>query len=597
MSTLKIAGLPIAKVSEAKPRVNMLVYGESGIGKGHPHGTAILTTVGWTKIENIVVGDAVIDMDGNPVPVVGVYPRGVLPTYDVIFNDGSQVSVDAEHLWVTRTNNQQHRQQPWAVLDTEYLRETLHRKWRIPMVEPIEFVSIPLDIHPYVMGVLLGDGSMSKPSGSVEVSTDIATMREVIPLLPESVEAKRSPGDMRSPKWGLYTQHATDNPVLQALGGYGLRGKRSFDKFIPQVYLFSSVENRVALLQGLMDTDGELTLREDAGSNVSYSTSSPQLAEDVTFLVQSLGGTVRRSVRDEPKYLYQGELKTGRPSYRLNFCLPVELVPFRSRKGYVPPTKYLPNRIIRDIVQAEDREVICLAVDSPSHTYVTEHCIVTHNTRLAGSSDAVPDMRRTLFVDVEGGTLTLRDLYPECETVRVRSWAEMQQVYEALFDGKHDYTTVVVDSLTEVQKMSMDAIMRKLIEEFEERSVDVPGLREWGINQEQTRKFVRAFRDLPMNTIFTALVKQDKNPRTGAMKRKPSLSGKLADEVSGFLDIVAYLYAKEIDGENKRILLCGQTEDTVAKDRSNKLPMTIEDPTMESIWQILNKEQDVAAQG
>lgn len=218
-------------------------------------------------------------------------------------------------------------------------------------------------------------------------------------------------------------------------------------------------------------------------------------------------------------------------------------------------------------------------------------------TRLAGSADAVPGMRRTLLIDVEGGTLTLRNLYPEVESVRVKSWAEMQMVYDELFAGTHDFTTIIVDSLTEVQKMSMDGIMRKLVEEFEDRSAEVPGLREWNINLEQTRKFVRAFRDLPMNTIFTALVKADKNPRTGAMKRKPSLSGKLGDEVSGFLDIVSYLYAKEIDGVNKRFLLCGQTEDTVAKDRSNKLPLTIEEPTMSTIWQILNEENHGAAQG
>ena len=220
-------------------------------------------------------------------------------------------------------------------------------------------------------------------------------------------------------------------------------------------------------------------------------------------------------------------------------------------------------------------------------------------TRLAGSADAVPDMRRTLFIDVEGGTLTLRDLYPDIESVRVRSWAEMQSVYEALFDGKHDFTTVIIDSLTEIQKMSMDGIMRKLVEEYDDRSAEVPGLREWNINLEQTRKFVRAFRDLPMNTIFTALVKTDKDQRTGTVKRKPSLSGKLADEVSGFLDIVVYLYAKEIDGENKRILLCSQTENTVAKDRTNKLPMTMEEPTMNDIWQILNKttEEHHGSQG
>lgn len=218
-------------------------------------------------------------------------------------------------------------------------------------------------------------------------------------------------------------------------------------------------------------------------------------------------------------------------------------------------------------------------------------------TRLAGSADAVPALRRVLLIDVEGGTLTLRDTYPEVETVRVKSWQDMQNVYDALYSGKYDFSTIVVDSLTEIQKMSMDGIMRKLVEEYEERSADVPGLREWNINLEQTRKFVRAFRDLPMNTIFTALVKADKNPRTGAMKRKPSLSGKLADEIAGFLDVVVYLYAKEIDGENKRLLLCTSTEDTVAKDRSNCLPMTIEEPTMDAIWKSLNNKESHGTEG
>lgn len=213
-------------------------------------------------------------------------------------------------------------------------------------------------------------------------------------------------------------------------------------------------------------------------------------------------------------------------------------------------------------------------------------------TRLSGSSDDVPAMRKVLFIDVEGGTLTLRDTYPNVEVIRVKTWPEMQKVYNALYEGTHGYTTIVVDSLTEMQKMSMDTIMRKLIEEQEERDADVPGIREWNINIEQTRKFVRAFRDLPVNTIFTALVQSDKNNRTGSTKRKPSLSGKVKDEVAGFLDIVAYLYIKEIEQENVRVLLCGQTEDTVAKDRSNSLPLTIQNPTMGSVWDALQAKEN-----
>ena len=205
-------------------------------------------------------------------------------------------------------------------------------------------------------------------------------------------------------------------------------------------------------------------------------------------------------------------------------------------------------------------------------------------TTLAGSADLVPEMRKVLVLDIEGGLRSIKSRYPDVESVRIKTWDAMKNVYDRLYAGDLDYNTVIIDSLTEAQKMSMDLIMRKLVQEHEERSVDVPGIREWNINIEQTRKFVRLFRDLPLNIIFTALPRVDKNERTGATRTKPSLSGKVADEVAGFLDIVAYLYTKEHNGENKRMLLCGATQDTVAKDRTDKLSQVIVDPNMSIIW-------------
>jgi len=205
-------------------------------------------------------------------------------------------------------------------------------------------------------------------------------------------------------------------------------------------------------------------------------------------------------------------------------------------------------------------------------------------TTLAGSADDVPEMRRVLILDIEGGTLSLRSRYPNVDSVRIKSWVDMQNVYNELYLDNHGYNTVVLDSLTEIQKMSMDEIMRKLVKEHEDRDADVPGIREWNINIEQTRKFVRLFRDLPINTIFTALSKTDKNPRNGTTRTKPYLSGKVADEVAGFLDIVSYLYTKEVDGEQRRMLLCGATQDNVAKDRTDRLEQVIQQPTMSTIW-------------
>jgi phage nucleotide-binding protein len=208
-------------------------------------------------------------------------------------------------------------------------------------------------------------------------------------------------------------------------------------------------------------------------------------------------------------------------------------------------------------------------------------------TQLAGSADAVPSMRKVLVMDVEGGTLTLGHSYPDVDVVRVKNWDEIADLYDFLEAGNHEYRTVIIDSLTEAQKFNMSAVMAKRILEREEKGEvqdpDVPDMRAWGKNIEQIRKFVRAFRDLEMNTIFTALAKEEKNPRTGAIEKMPYLSGKLAGEVAAFLDIVVYYYVKYFNDEQIRIICTQATDDVVAKDRTGKLPELLEFPTMEEI--------------
>lgn len=215
----------------------------------------------------------------------------------------------------------------------------------------------------------------------------------------------------------------------------------------------------------------------------------------------------------------------------------------------------------------------------------------TGKTTLAGSADAVPSMRPVLFIDVEGGTNSLRHTYPEVSTVRVKTWKEMQALYNALYEGNHPYRTVVLDSLTEIQKFNMYGIMNDLAQKRPDLDPDIPGMREWGKNLEQLRRMVRGFRDLPMHTIFTALKRDDKDAKTGITTMKPSLSGKLADEVAAFLDIVVYYYVKQIgdgtEAEFRRLLLTQKTDAQVAKDRSGRLPMVIEYPTMKLIHEFM----------
>jgi hypothetical protein len=215
-------------------------------------------------------------------------------------------------------------------------------------------------------------------------------------------------------------------------------------------------------------------------------------------------------------------------------------------------------------------------------------------TILAGSADGVPEMRSVLFIDIEGGTESLRSMYPEVQTVRVTTWKEMQNVYNALHAGSSGYNTVVLDSLTEIQKFNMYQIMADLIAQKGDSNrvdPDVPSMREWGKNLEQIRRMVRGFRDLQMHTIFTALERVDKDDRTGMTTIRPSLSGKMADEVAAFLDVVMYYYVKDVkEGDEivtKRLLLTRKTAQHTAKDRSGKLPTVIEDPTMSMVYKLM----------
>jgi hypothetical protein len=175
-----------------------------------------------------------------------------------------------------------------------------------------------------------------------------------------------------------------------------------------------------------------------------------------------------------------------------------------------------------------------------------------------------------------------------------RQWRNVNSTERVSYKGKVYCATVPSgfmvtrrEGKVDVSGNSMAQIMRDLVIQDADRDPDIPSMREWGKNIEQIRRLVRGFRDLPINTIFTALAKTDKDTKTGTVTKKPYLSGKLADEVAAFLDVVVYYYVKNVkEGDEvvqKRLLLTGATDALVAKDRSGNLPMIIQGPTMQRL--------------
>ena len=368
----------------------------TGLGKGSPDWVKILTPTGWTTYADIAVGDQVIGSNGKPTAVTGVYPRGVLPTYKVTFNDGANVVVDGDHLWQVETPVARRENRHPRVLSTRQIMEEgfssedgKHRSVHyIPMVEPVQFAPAaePLPIDPYLLGALIGDGSFA---GNALTFSNIdqhiiAEVRDRLAvygctLVPRR-DRRKTPGTdcdygIRGPGG-----QSKPNPLVVALRDLGLWGHRAWEKFIPTNYLFASPEDRLELLRGIADTDGTVGVAPDVV------TTSPQLADDIEFLVQSLGGTARRSEKTPRFRSGSGSnkvLKDGRRAYRVGLCLPAEFNPFKTPTKadlWSAPWKYPPHRTIRSIEPAAEENVTCISVEAEDRLYVTEDFIVTHNT-------------------------------------------------------------------------------------------------------------------------------------------------------------------------------------------------------------------------
>lgn len=380
------------------------IFADCGMGKGLPVDAKVLTPTGWRAIGSLGVGDPVIGRDGKPHAVKAVHWRGEQPTNRVRFDDGSKIVCDDDHLWCVRSQNDHARGKPWRVLSTKELRESsLHygkngaRVWRIPLTDPVEFTSRAVPLHPYLLGVLLGDGSLGSGTPSW-TKNDVEIADRIAGLLPPCVSVVRHDG--KATEWSLVNEPRNPhvpNPVATAIRELGLSGKSAAEKFVPDVYLFTGVADRIALLQGLLDTDGYC-----GDPTPEFSSASKRLADAVVFLVQSLGGIATLACKSEPTYRYKGEARVGLPSWRVVILLPPGISPFslpRKVEKYRPTSRGL-GRWIDSITPNGVQETVCIAIDAADSLYVTEHFVVTHNTpmQLVWAENVVRKTNRNVLV-------------------------------------------------------------------------------------------------------------------------------------------------------------------------------------------------------
>lgn len=225
-------------------------------------------------------------------------------------------------------------------------------------------------------------------------------------------------------------------------------------------------------------------------------------------------------------------------------------------------------------------------------------------TWLCGSAQMGELTKPVLFVDVEGGVTTVRH-WGDIDVVQVRTLEQLNDVHAALDRDMDDYyKTVIIDSLTELQKLDMSNIMlQRYLDKPEKIDRDVPDMYAWGKSANRLRLMIRKFRDLEMHVICTCLLASEKEDSTAKWFYYPSLPGKLRAELPGFFDIVGYLRSIEEQGESAdeavitRIIQFAKTEKVVAKDRTASLGDVMRNPTLPEIWETINKSNPNGKQG
>jgi hypothetical protein len=371
--------------------LRVLLASAPGTGKAQPVSAKVLTPEGWKRLGALRVGDEVVDPDGGRGQVLGVYPQGEKPVFRVMTAEGASTRCCDDHLWSVWTRDARKRGRDPSVRPLREIRERVRvgnsggwsaRRWFLPRATPFDHESGPLALDPYLLGVLLGDGCLS--AGGVVLSNSEPRIQEAVRarLPPGYVLRAKSPGqtkDFRIAHAGGRRGGQASNPVTEALRSFGLLC-RSHEKSVPSAYLWASAGDRLALLHGLLDTDGTCGRRGKA----SFSSTAEALARAVVHLVRSLGGSA--TIRDRVTfYTYKGEKRTGRKSWRVMVRLPVNPFRFAEKKAARWVTDGLANGI-ESVEPAGTEECVCIRVSTQRSLYITDDYIVTHNTPIAVTS-------------------------------------------------------------------------------------------------------------------------------------------------------------------------------------------------------------------
>ena len=332
--------------------------------------TPVFTDKGWKTHGELKAGDKVIGSDGGFTEVVCVHAKHHT-THKITFSDGSSFDCHYRHEW----NVYDRGAQKWKTIET---RDMIHRvknkegrnNFFVPLKPIMNGTEANLAIHPYALGVWLGDGTNQKPCITGD-KNDYAMIDKIQKLgyKVNHTYIHKTTG---------VVAYAFGNDFSSGLRKYGLckRSKR-VEKRIPEIYLTASIEQRLELLSGLLDSDGCLIKKE---RRYHFSTTSEQLRDDFAFLISTFGWRVSIT-KEEAKTSSSGI--TGRKTvWTIGFNPTIHIPCVLDRKQlYEFSTQ---KRVsIESIVESEHKTGNCITVSNSDGIYlVGKTMIPTHNSQI-----------------------------------------------------------------------------------------------------------------------------------------------------------------------------------------------------------------------
>lgn len=457
-----------------KPQSSLLFAGATGVGKCCVDHTMVPVwnedgSVAWKRHGDLVVGDYVFARDGSPTKVLGVFPQGERDVYRVTFGDGRTLDVSDNHLWAVYPNRRSREEGPTIYSTQTLMNKGLVSKQRdgrqgmkyvVPMNHPVQWPAVDLPVDPYALGALIANGSLTEKA--LIISSDD---EETVARVGQAIGAVSWDQATSNYSWCFCTGEILGNNGKQRIQladvfvgeASELIGVKSPQRFIPEQYLHSSIEQRWALVQGLFDCDGSIGACDGERYNVSYFTASKKLAEDVRMLLFSLGVScsVKKYTREKNGVVrdeYDIHVKVYNSDKHLFFRLDrKKSLAIKAQSVAKQREKRFDYVGIRSIEKLDTKEsMTCIYVANDEHLYQAGDFIVTHNTEITKQLAKIlfgDDQRHLVRFDMsEWGRDDSVDLFRE-ELAR-HVWATSHCVL--LFDEIEKASPLVVRLLLQV---------------------------------------------------------------------------------------------------------------------------------------------------